>query len=177
MAAKRRAAARSTKSVQTPDKASNSPVIDAATGKGKGKASASANNKSTKRKISESVDDDDDDEEDFEADNNETLGDDEHKDVAANASDDDGEDVQSGYVGMLVDKIIQASVHGEEFYGFEDDYDDMDTSHIPPSSEQRRKNGRHVGRDLIMWNRKRFWNKQTNKPFLYSCCLFCISLI
>ncbi|KJR87345.1 uncharacterized protein SPSK_01492 [Sporothrix schenckii 1099-18] len=139
----------------TGDKATNMTKASSGQGMGKGKVSAApmttAKATSLKRKRSAPIMNGGED--DCETDDE------------ANQESQDNQDNQdfSGPRDLEWEEYIEAAairaanrtgiVLGEEFYGFEDDYDDEDMSHIPPNSEQRRRNGRLTGRDLIIWNR------------------------
>lgn len=144
-----------------------SPSAKASAAKGKGKASASNASSVTtmtiakggrKRKRSNSITSDDEEECDADDENNQDSQDNQDQN---NSDDQDNSDQEEDVEDNDFRAVVRFGTFGEEFFGFEDEYDDEDKSHIPPNSEQRRRNGRQAGRDLIIWNRKRFWNKQS----------------
>lgn len=126
-------------------------------GKGKAKASIASSAKSDdgKSERANSVTASDDDDDDVEELNNKTS--------PGSKDSPDLDDIPIYSVRDVT--IIICRILGEEHYGFEHKYNDEDTSHIPPNAEQRRRNGRQTGRDLIIWNRKKFWNKQIRNYF------------
>ncbi|KAL1903645.1 hypothetical protein Sste5346_000274 [Sporothrix stenoceras] len=73
-----------------------------------------------------------------------------------------------------VERIL-SRILGEEYYGFEDKYDDEDTSHIPPNAEQRRRNGRQMGRDLIIWNRP-YMDAKLLLTIYYECARYNVEI-
>jgi hypothetical protein len=174
MANAKRAAPRRATGGMTSAAKPKTPSGKATAGTGKVKASATAVN-ITKRapcKRKRSASDTGDDQEERDADDKDSQ---DHQDQDSDNQDSDNQDYQDcldsendrgEYVKDNVGRSkARAGIFGEEFYGIEDDYDDEDDSHIPPTAEQRRRNGRQVGRDLIMWQRKKFWNKQITTTF------------